>query len=287
MERRKILVVDDNTVNLATIEQELKEYYEVVPMISGRRAIKYLYTQKVDLILLDVEMPVKDGIETLQEIRTQDNGVTVPVIFLTANKDRNTVIEGSKLGIMDYITKPFDTDDLVNRIERVFKRLGMVPIGDRELLQTLQKVEDNIIQERIPQAIALSEEIAGYQIDEEIAGRMRNIRTKLSQGDTEVANNTIKRVISMMESRLGIQHSESRNIGNSQLFEKLLGIEHEIENFQTKEALNSCKSILKYNLEKNIKDGIQSISECLMVYDDDGALKLIGSLLRELRSKKE
>ena len=91
----------------------------------------------------------------------------------------------------------------------------------------------------------------------------------------------------MMESRLGIQHSESRNIGNNQLFEKLLGVEHEIENFQTKEALNTCKGILKYNLEKNIKDGIQSISECLMVYDDDGALKLIGSLLRELRSKKE
>ena len=63
--RKKILVVDDNTVNLATIERELKDLYEVVPMISGQRAIKYLYTENVDLVLLDVEMPMKDGIQTL------------------------------------------------------------------------------------------------------------------------------------------------------------------------------------------------------------------------------
>ena len=145
MERRKIMVVDDNTVNLATIEQDLKDVYDVIPMISGRRAIKYLYTQKVDLILLDVEMPGQDGIETLQEIRTQDNGVTVPVIFLTANKDRSTVIEGSKLGIMDYIVKPVGGEELIHRIERAFKRLGMVPVGEKELLQMAQKVEDYII----------------------------------------------------------------------------------------------------------------------------------------------
>ena len=56
MKRKKILVVDDNTVNLATIERDLKEQYEVVPMISGQRAIKYLYTENVDLILLHQQM---------------------------------------------------------------------------------------------------------------------------------------------------------------------------------------------------------------------------------------
>ena len=102
MERMRILAVDDNIVNLATLEQELKDEYEVIPMSSGRRAIKFLYTEKVDLILLDVQMPIMDGIETLREIRTQENGITVPVIMLTAKKDKETVIEGSKLGIMDY-----------------------------------------------------------------------------------------------------------------------------------------------------------------------------------------
>ena len=100
MEKMRILVVDDNTVNLATVEQELKEKYEVIPMLSGRRAVKYLYREKVDLILLDVQMPIMDGIETLKTIRTQENGVTVPVIFLTTKKDKLTVVEGAKLGIM-------------------------------------------------------------------------------------------------------------------------------------------------------------------------------------------
>ena len=149
MEKMRILAIDDNTVNLATLEQELKSKYEVIPMISGRRAIKYLYREHVDLILLDVEMPIMDGIETLKEIRAQENGVTVPVIFLTAKKDKATVIDGAKLGIMDYITKPFESDDLINRIERVFKRLGMIPIEDKELLQNLQKVEANINQDQI------------------------------------------------------------------------------------------------------------------------------------------
>ena len=88
MEKMRILAIDDNTVNLATLEQELKTKYEVIPMISGRRAIKYLYRENVDLILLDVEMPIMDGIETLKEIRAQENGVTVPVIFLTAKRIR-------------------------------------------------------------------------------------------------------------------------------------------------------------------------------------------------------
>ena len=101
MEKLRILAVDDNMVNLASLEQELKDEYEVIPVSSGKRAIKFLYIEKVDLILLDVQMPIMDGIETLREIRTQENGITVPVILLTAKKDKETVIEGSKLGIMD------------------------------------------------------------------------------------------------------------------------------------------------------------------------------------------
>ena len=112
MPRMRILAVDDNVVNLATLEQELKDKYEVIPMISGRRAIKFLQSEDVDLVLLDVQMPVMDGLETLQEIRTLENGVTLPVIFLTSTADKVVLLEGSKLGIMDYILKPFDSFDL-------------------------------------------------------------------------------------------------------------------------------------------------------------------------------
>lgn len=62
MPKMRILAVDDNVVNLATLEQELKDKYEVIPMISGRRAIKFLQSEDVDLVLLDVQMPVMDGL---------------------------------------------------------------------------------------------------------------------------------------------------------------------------------------------------------------------------------
>lgn len=284
MERKKIMIVDDNSVNLATIEQDLKDVYEVVPMISGRRAIKYLYTQKVDLILLDVEMPVKDGIETLHEIRTQENGVTVPVIFLTANKEKNTVIEGSKLGIMDYIVKPVVGEELIYRIEHVFKKLGMIPVEEKEVLHMIQKVEDYIAEDKILQAASLAEEIAGYQMDEEIAGRMQNVRAKLADGEVEDANKMIQRIFAALERRLGVKRSAVQKIDNNELVTKLLGVEHLINNFKTQEAQSYCKDILEYSMEEAVKKRIQEILECLTAFDDEGTLQKIADLCSDLKN---
>ena len=205
MKKMRILAIDDNTVNLATLEQELKDKYEVIPMISGRRAIKFLYCERVDLILLDVQMPVMDGVQTLREIRNLENGITVPVIFLTALKDRDTVIEGSKLGIMDYITKPFDTEDLNNRIDKVFKRLGILPIEEEELLSSIRDILQDITLGRSKQAIIRMDEVLRYQVDEEVSGRIRNARVKLEKGDLPAAGNMVLRITHMLEHRMGIE----------------------------------------------------------------------------------
>lgn len=124
MEKKKILAVDDNAINLAAIEKALQDEYEIIPMIAGKRAVKYLGCEKVDLILLDVKMPEMDGVQTLKEIRRLDNGLAVPVIFLTAAEDEETSAEGFRMGIMDYITKPFDNADLKKRIDHVFRKTG-------------------------------------------------------------------------------------------------------------------------------------------------------------------
>ncbi|MCI9318497.1 MAG: response regulator [Lachnospiraceae bacterium] len=122
--RMRILAVDDNIINLATIEQELKSKYEVITVNSGARAVRFLSREQPDLVLLDIQMAVMDGLETLRKIRNLKNGSSIPVIMLTSKKDKDTVIEGSKLGIMDYVIKPFDSQDLHNRIERALKRAG-------------------------------------------------------------------------------------------------------------------------------------------------------------------
>lgn len=122
MEKRRILAVDDNSISLATIEQELKREYEVIPVNSGERALQYLRRERPDLILMDIQMAQKSGIETLQEIRGMEKCKDIPVIMITSKQDKATVVESSKLGVDDYVVKPFKGDDLRRRIGRVMGR---------------------------------------------------------------------------------------------------------------------------------------------------------------------
>ena len=122
MEKLRILAVDDNSISLAAIEQEPKKEYEVIPVNSGSRALQYLRREKPDLILLDIQMAQKDGIETLREIREMEKCKDIPVIMLTSKQDKSAVVETSKLGIYDYILKPFQGENLHNRIDRVLKK---------------------------------------------------------------------------------------------------------------------------------------------------------------------
>ena len=91
---------------------------------SGVRALKYLEQEKPDLILLDIRMPIKDGIQTLREIRAMEDRGDIPVIMLTGVEDSQFVLESVKLGICDYILKPFHDDDLRNRIQRALEPDG-------------------------------------------------------------------------------------------------------------------------------------------------------------------
>ena len=122
MDKLRSLAVDDNSISLAAIEQELKKEYEVIPVNSGSRALQYLRREKPDLILLDIQMAQKDGIETLREIREMEKCKDIPVIMLTSKQDKSAVVETSKLGIYDYILKPFQGENLHNRIDRVLKK---------------------------------------------------------------------------------------------------------------------------------------------------------------------
>ena len=120
----RILAVDDNSISLATIEQALKEKYEVTPLNSGVRALQYLKKNKPDLILLDVRMASKDGVETLREIREMEDCQNIPVIMLTSQNDKHTVLESFMLGADNYILKPFNVEDLHERIESVLRKAG-------------------------------------------------------------------------------------------------------------------------------------------------------------------
>lgn len=120
--KKCILAVDDNAIVLTRISNTLSNDYEVVTVNSGMRALRYLKEEKPDLILMDIKMTGMDGIETLREIRAMEDREDIPVIMLTGVEDKDFVVESAKLGIEDYILKPFYSDELLKRINRVFEQ---------------------------------------------------------------------------------------------------------------------------------------------------------------------
>ena len=119
--KKCILAVDDAAIVLTRISDTLRNDYDVFTVNSGVRALKFLEQIKPDLILLDIQMAQKNGIETLREIRAMKNRADIPVIMLTGVEDKDFVLASAKLGIRDYILKPFHSNDLIKRISRVFE----------------------------------------------------------------------------------------------------------------------------------------------------------------------
>lgn len=119
--RKCILAVDDTAFILSRVTDALAKYYDVVTANSGARALKYLNKNKPDLILLDIRMPLRDGFEILREIHTMENRSDIPVIMLTGMEDKRYVMESIKLGICDYVLKPFDPNDLLARVQRILE----------------------------------------------------------------------------------------------------------------------------------------------------------------------
>ena len=119
--KKRILAVDDAAIILQRIKDALEKYYHVVTVNSGVRALRYLEREKPDLILLDIRMMPKDGFETLRDIRAMKDRADIPVIMLTGMEDKRYVIEGIKLGICDYVLKPFAPEDLLDRIWRALE----------------------------------------------------------------------------------------------------------------------------------------------------------------------
>lgn len=116
-----IAVVDDEEKIRNMITSYLhNEGFETVEAVDGEMAVELLESSEIDLVLLDVMMPKKDGYETLREIRTIDK--KMPVIMLTAKSDEIDKLLGLEMGADDYITKPFSMRELTARMKAVLRR---------------------------------------------------------------------------------------------------------------------------------------------------------------------
>ncbi len=114
----KVLVVDDNPKNLQVVAALLTENNYVVEVaLNGKTALKWLENTLFDAILLDVMMPEMDGFTTCELIKKNNACVNIPIIFLTARHDIESITDGFSKGGVDYITKPFNQQELLVRLK--------------------------------------------------------------------------------------------------------------------------------------------------------------------------
>jgi two-component system KDP operon response regulator KdpE len=134
VKKNLVLVVDDEPAIVRLVRTKLlADGYAVITAERGEKALEILEDERPDLIVLDLMMPGIDGFETLRRIRVQSQ---VPVIMLTARSSDADRLKGFSGGADDYVTKPFNPDELVARIAAVLRRsAGSAPAGGRSILR--------------------------------------------------------------------------------------------------------------------------------------------------------
>lgn len=133
-----ILIVDDNPINLSVLSQTLlNSGWQVRVAVDGENALEQVAYERPDLILLDIEMPLLDGFETCKRLKSNPTTEDIPVIFMTALADTTNKVKGLAVGAVDYITKPFQEEELLARVKVHLKLRFLV----QQLQEANQKLE--------------------------------------------------------------------------------------------------------------------------------------------------
>ncbi|MDA3884742.1 MAG: response regulator [Candidatus Delongbacteria bacterium] len=117
-----IMVVDDEAINLQIIDGMIKlENYNTILISDSSEVLSMAETNKPDIILLDVDMPGKDGFVVCKELKTNLETKNIPILFLSGRSTTESILEGLKIGGVDYITKPFNAPELLARVNTHLK----------------------------------------------------------------------------------------------------------------------------------------------------------------------
>lgn len=132
MQKRLILVADDDAPILRLVRTKLQtDGYRVVTATNGQEALDVFENEQPDLVVLDIMMPVMDGLETLRHIRESSQ---VPVLLLTARTAGRDKVRSLDMGADDYVTKPFDPDELSARVAAILRRTTLAAQPESQVL---------------------------------------------------------------------------------------------------------------------------------------------------------
>jgi len=160
MTKQCILVVEDHQLLLDAIRDLLEdESFDVFTATNGQRALEIMQEVQPDLIVSDIMMPQMDGYTLYQKVRENPEWVRIPFIFLTARGEQNDILKGKELGAEDYITKPFDTRDLIVTIRSRLARAQVIHDATEAEFEALKQQIVNVFSHELRTPLTY---ISGY-----------------------------------------------------------------------------------------------------------------------------
>jgi CheY-like chemotaxis protein len=147
----KILVVEDEEITSDLLRRYFQMVgYEVVSALNGSAAIQMAAEQQPEVVILDIMLPDMDGYEICRQLRSDERTRRIPIIFLTQKDERRDRLDGLGMGADDYVTKPFDVEELRLRVHNIIARMGGTPLVDpRTSLPNMA-----LIKERLPRILS-------------------------------------------------------------------------------------------------------------------------------------
>jgi len=212
-ENSMILIVDDDPLNIDILSEFMeKSGFSVLHASNGQEAIQLAETTPPDLILLDVLMPGIDGFETCKQLKAGKATKEIPVIFLTSLTDTSDKIKGFKAGAIDYITKPFQREEVIARVtcqiilQNQKKELSRLNEMKDQFLSIISFDITGIFSMLVDSCEVLMEKISN-DCDDDIQNSLEEMRTSAQNGYKMVMN-----LLDWSEQQLGAQEFASKDL---------------------------------------------------------------------------
>lgn len=272
-----ILVVDDSKALLELISEMLKsDGYKAITAKNGSEAISFLESNRPDLILLDRNMPDMDGIEVCKQIKSRKQVSKIPIIFLTATKDVFAIVEGFKLGAVDYITKPFQKEELLARANSHINlyRLNQILSKQKSKLREREKTLSEYIAEKDKFLSIIGHDLKGPLSNIEQLSLL--LKSKYGNSQNQQVNVIIDHLISTSRNtnRLLLNLLEWASYQRGK-------IEYNPGEIDLYDEINSCFALLESNAATKEISLYNEVKRNLFVYVDKN---MLSTILRNLVS---
>ena len=258
-----ILIVDDNPKNIQVLGSTLQSNsFKVEFATSGKTALELLKDIDFDLVLLDIMMPEMDGYEVCRKIRRENKYNNIPIIFLTAKTDKESLVLGFEAGAQDYSTKPFDSRELLSRVKAHLE----LKFNKEKLEIIHQELEDKVLK-RTQQLEKAIEEL----------NELDSVKTQF----INMLNHEIRTPLNGIIGSIDLLKSTINNPELEQLIEILESSANQLEKFSFSTLLITRLRSGKYRIVKKSEPLKELATLCITTYQDQINNKQIKARISE------